>query len=289
MRAVQGKLVSLRGRAERNDNKSSKIPGGVCMKVIILSAGQGSRLLPLTENQPKCALAVAGTPVLEWQLHSIARCPEIDEVVVVTGYATDKVEAIIAGFSSERLRVRSLHNPFFAASDNLGTCWVARHEMHDPFILINGDTLFETAVLQTLLDAEATRPITLTVDRKGYYDDDDMKVILERGRLRQIGKKLDPESVNGESIGMTRFTAHGADIFRAELERSMRFGGGLNRWYLSAIDVIAQKHAVVACCIEGLSWCEIDTHEDIENAHGVVRGWSQPCRDTLGNGALRGA
>ena len=48
------------------------------MKAIILSAGQGRRLLPLTQSTPKAALAVAGRSVLEWQLHEIARCA-VDE------------------------------------------------------------------------------------------------------------------------------------------------------------------------------------------------------------------
>jgi len=243
------------------------------MKVIILSAGQGSRLLPLTEKKPKCALEVAGAPVLEWQLRTISRCKEVDEVVVVTGYATDQVEAIIADFSADNMIVRSLHNPFFGASDNLGTCWIARHEMDGPFILINGDTLFEAAILQRLLTEDVSGPITLTVDRKASYDDDDMKVILDGWRLLQVGKKLDLDRVNGESIGITRFTQQGADVFRSELERSMRFSSGLDRWYLSAIDVIAQKYVVGACSITGHSWCEIDTQEDVARADHVVRGW----------------
>lgn len=244
------------------------------MKVIILSAGQGRRLMPLTADCPKCALSVAGSPVLAWQLSAISQCPGITEVVVVTGFATDKAEAIIAEFNSDRLPVRALYNPFFANSDNLGTCWVARHEMREPFVLINGDTLFEAAVLQRLTRGGAKAPITLTVDRKAEYDDDDMKVILDQGRLCHVGKKLDRSRVNGESIGMTRFDQQGAKLFRAELERSMRFGEGLNRWYLSAIDAIAQKQSLGACLIEGLNWCEIDTREDINHADQTLPRWA---------------
>ena len=65
------------------------------MKAIILSAGQGKRLLPLTENSPKCALPVQARSILEWQLGQIAQC-DIDEVVVVTGFGARNVEAIIA-------------------------------------------------------------------------------------------------------------------------------------------------------------------------------------------------
>ena len=236
------------------------------MKIIILSAGQGRRLLPLTADVPKCALPVAGKSVLRWQLEDIGRCDQVEEVVVATGFAADKVEAIVGEFHAHRPRVRSLYNPFFASSDNLATCWVVRHEMQQPFVLINGDTLFDCRVLQRLLTAPEEAPITLTVDRKPAYDDDDMKVILENGRLRRVGKKLDRATVNGESIGMTRFSRRGADLFRAELERAMRFREGQGLWYLSAIDSIARKHPVGACLIDGLGWCEIDTADDLDNA-----------------------
>lgn len=243
------------------------------MKVIILSAGQGRRLLPHTADRPKCVVPVAGLPLLTWQLREIAKCGSVSRVTVVTGFATDRAEAVIAAFRNECLEVSSLYNPFFGSSDNLGTCWIARHEMHEPFVLINGDTLFEAAVLGRLLESQPQAPITLTVDRKAEYDADDMKVIHESGRLCHVGKKLSRRQVNGESIGVTRFDATGAEWFRDELDRSMRFSEGHNRWYLSAIDAIAQKNPVGVCPIEGLRWCEVDTPEDLELAESMLADW----------------
>ena len=115
------------------------------MKIIILSAGQGRRLLPLTAARPKCAVDIAGRSLLDWQLAEIARC-DVDEVVVVSGFHADAVDELVA--DNPAVPVRTVHNPFYDASDNLGTCWVARHEMQVPFIILNGDTFFEAAVLQ---------------------------------------------------------------------------------------------------------------------------------------------
>ena len=109
------------------------------MKAIILSAGQGRRLLPLTADKPKSALPVGDRSVLEWQLHEISQC-DVDEVVVVTGFAADVIDDIVARQTS--VPTRTLYNPFFAQCDNLGTCWVAKPEMQGEFIIINGDTLF---------------------------------------------------------------------------------------------------------------------------------------------------
>lgn len=249
------------------------------MRVIILSAGQGRRLLPLTENTPKCALTVAGRSVLQWQLHEIAQCNGIDEVVVITGFGADQVDEIAA--ATRTPKVRTLYNPFFALSDNLGTCWVARTEMDRPFVIINGDTLFEAAILQRLLDTGADAPVTLVTDRKEGYDADDMKVVVESGYLRRVGKAL-TEGVNGESIGMMAFRGEGPALFSDTVARLMRYGEGVSRWYLSAIDEIAHHHPVRVCDIHGLSWCEVDEAEDLAHAQQVVTAWPKSAADSAG-------
>jgi choline kinase len=237
------------------------------VKIIILSAGQGRRLLPLTAGRPKCGLNIAGRPLLHWQLGEIAKC-DIDEVVVVSGFHVDVVDELVAG-----LPVRIVHNPFFDASDNLGTCWVARHEMNEPFIILNGDTLFEAAILQKLLASPVEAPITLATNRAEKYDEDDMKVVVEGGRLRRVSKRLELETVTGESIGMMIFREAGPRLFVDKIEALMRTEKGLNLWYLSAIDDLAQAGHVNVCDIHPLSWCEVDNRADLDKAATVVTTW----------------
>ncbi len=239
------------------------------MKAIILSAGQGRRLLPLTESTPKCALQVAGRSILEAQIEEISGCA-VDEVVVVTGFGADRVDEIVSRI--KKPRVRTLFNPFYALSDNLGTCWVASREMLEPFVLINGDTLFEAEILRTLLNSSSDAPITLVTDAKGTYDADDMKVVVDGKHLRRVGKQLH-EGVNGESIGMMIFRDLGPELFRNTVERAMRYGEGVKRWYLSAIDELARQNLVEVCCIKGLSWCEVDDAADLAQAQSVVASW----------------
>jgi choline kinase len=241
------------------------------MKAIILSAGQGRRLLPLTAEQPKAALLAGYQSVIEWQLQVISQC-DIDDVVVVTGFGAEHIDRLIA--EQNHVSARTLYNPFYAHCDNLGTCWVARHEMHVPFVIINGDTLFEAAILRRLLAAENTAPITMVTDSKGDYDDDDMKVIVSGGLVRRVGKRLDSVVVTAESIGMIRFGPAGSQRFRTQIEHMMRYGTGLQQWYLSAVDALAAEDIVATCAIDGHSWCEIDTREDLENAGEIVAAWN---------------
>jgi choline kinase len=243
---------------------------GFFLKAIILSAGQGRRLMPLTSNMAKCCLPLHGTSILEWQLSQISQC-DIDEVVVVTGFASEMVDTIVDRI--EGIKVRTLHNPMYAHTDNLGTCWEARFEMDGPFVLMNGDTLFEAAVLQRLLNADKSYPITLAVDQKPHFDLDDMKIIVDGERLLKVSKQLDISIVSGESIGLMVFDQNGARAFTDKLEEMMDKTDALKLWYLSAIDQLASVGLAGVCSIAGLSWCEVDDAADFSAAAGVVESW----------------
>lgn len=247
--------------------------GSPTHRALILAAGQGSRLLPLTEDTPKCLLDLSGRSMLEWQLHGLAAAG-IQEVVVLTGFRSDLVEAALARITPAGVTVRTLFNPFYKVADNLASCWLARAQLCGPSLILNGDTLFEPAVAQRLLAAPESA-ITVTIDRKPDYDDDDMKVRVEDGRLRAIGKKLPATEVNGESIGFLRFSAAGAASFVAELERTMRTREGVGLWYLSAIHRLAGAGVDVRCAsIEGLQWAELDFPADLEQCRELAQSWS---------------
>jgi choline kinase len=240
------------------------------MKAIILSAGQGRRLMPMTESIPKCCLMLEGTTLLGHQVDALM-ANGIDDIVVVTGYAHQVVDEVIRSF--HKASIRTLYNPFYALSDNLGTSWIARNEMKEPFLLINGDTLFEASTLSQLLSGQQSYPITLAIDHKEDYDSDDMKVSTAGNRLKRVGKKLDMGIVNGESIGMMVFDQSGADAFVRKIESLMRGPNGLIRWYLSAIDELAMDGTVGTCSIHGLGWCEVDDLKDFAHAESAVRTW----------------
>jgi L-glutamine-phosphate cytidylyltransferase len=237
------------------------------MHAIILSAGQGRRLLPLTHDRPKCLLELAGRPLLAWQLDALLAAG-VGPVTVVTGYATDAVEKLLAQAYGD-VPVRPLYNPFYEVADNLASCWLARERFAADTLLLNGDTVFEPAVLTRLLAAPAA-PITLAVDRKDAYDEDDMKVILAGERLVRVGKALPVDRVNGESIGMLRMSAQGAHRFREAVDLALREPAGLRRWYLSVIDALAHADLVRACAITGLRWAEVDFPRDVAAAAAVV-------------------
>lgn len=238
-------------------------------RAVILAAGQGSRLLPMTADTPKCLLDLSGRSMLEWQLRGLFEAG-IREAVVVTGFRDEQVERAIALHAPSGMTVRTFYNPFYKLADNLASCWMVRHEMSGPFLILNGDTLFEPEIARRLLAAPSA-PITVTIDRKSSYDADDMKVHTDGERLTAIGKKLSAAETNGESIGFLRFDSAGAARFVSEIERTMRSSEGTGFFYLSAIHRIAQAGVDVrVASIEGLRWGELDFPADLVRARAIA-------------------
>ncbi len=138
--------------------------------------------------------------------------------------------------------------------------------MDSDFLLLNGDTVIEPALVSQVLNSQSA-PITLSVDFKKSYDADDMKVQLnEDGWVNQVSKIIPPDQINAESIGLTYFRGQGAEYFSHALEAALRHPAELKSWYLSIIDKLAEQHLVNSCSIEGYRWCEIDFIEDLARA-----------------------
>lgn len=248
------------------------------MKAVVLSAGQGKRLLPLTEETPKCLLPVASDrSMLGFQVEQLAEAG-FDDIVVVTGFRADLVDQAVARMQRPGAAVRSLYNPFYGVADNLSSVWLACEEMNSDFLLLNGDTLFHTAALERVLDSPPA-PVTVTISEKVHYDSDDMKVRLDDGRLAEIGKEIAPEATDAESIGMILFRGDGPQTFREAVERAMRDPAAVRRWYLSVIDELANDHEVATARVEDAEWCEVDYPVDLNDARKAVARWRDDSSD----------
>lgn len=237
------------------------------IKTIILSAGQGRRLLPLTENIPKCLLPIGGKPIIEWQIDALLAAG-IHNITVVTGFKSSLVEALLQNYAN-RARINTIFNPFFEVADNLASCWIARSAMDYDFLLLNGDTIFDEALLIQVLNS-APAPLTLSVSHKPIYDTDDMKVQLdENGWVKRVSKSLSADQVDCESIGLIFFRENGPQLFRNAVEDALRDQAKLKYWYLSIVDGLAAKQLVNTYSVPGHLWCEIDFIGDLAKAEAL--------------------
>ena len=245
------------------------------MKAIILSAGQGSRLGHLVDDRPKCLIDFNGRSLLDRQLDTL-EANGVHEAVVVTGFHDELVSQAIAKRSGGP-NVRTVFNPFYKVADNTGSLYMAREELADDCLVWNGDTLVSPALMAKVV-ANDRSGICVTIDRKQAYDEDDMKVVEEGGRLKAIGKRLDLARVNAESIGLLAFRAGGAEQFREAIEGAMRTPEGTTIWYLRVINHIAQSADVWTLDIDGEEWGEVDFPPDVDNARELTARWDKAAR-----------
>jgi L-glutamine-phosphate cytidylyltransferase len=240
------------------------------MKAIILSAGQGSRLGHMVDARPKCLIDFNGRTLLDRQLDTLEACG-VHDAVVVTGFHDELVEQAIAARSGGP-RVRTVFNPFYKVADNTGSLFMAREELTGDCLVWNGDTLVSRELMRRV-GANDRGGICVTIDRKDSYDDDDMKVVEEGGRLKAIGKRLPAGTVNAESIGLLAFRAGGAEQFREAIDRAIRTPEGTTIWYLRVIHHIAQQADVWTLDINGEEWGEVDFPADVEAARELTARW----------------
>ncbi len=243
------------------------------MKAIILSAGQGSRLGHLTDDRPKCLIDFSGRSLLDWQLDTLA-ANGVDEVVVVTGFHDDLVDASIAARSGGP-RVRTIYNPFYKVADNLGSLFIAKHELEGDCLVWNGDTLVSEQLMRRGPRQRPGRHMRHHRSQGFGYDADDMKVVVDAaGQLHAIGKRLDLADVNAESIGLLAFRKGGAELFREWIEKAIRTSEGTTIWYLRVIHQIAQAQPVWTFDINGEEWGEVDFPEDVGSARELTARWN---------------
>ena len=230
------------------------------MKVLILVAGTGSRLWPLTRNTPKSLLDLGrGLTLLETQL-DVIKPSGVTDIVLLTGYRSAQIEAKIQYYEDFNFQI--VYNPFFDVSNNLISAWMAIPHINDDFVLVNGDDIYRGEVFENLLAANGD--VVMVVSRKESYDEDDMKVHISGDRVYKVSKELMADEANGESIGMIKFLGQGRRWFADELNRMVRIKENLNVYYLNAIQAVMDAGLPVnyVTCAPS-DWAEIDFHPDL--------------------------
>ncbi len=116
---------------------------------LLLAAGTGSRLRPLTLDAPKCLTEVGGEPILGRLVDNL-RLQGIKRLVVVTGYLDDCIRDFL-DVNAPDLQVDYVFNPVYSTTNNIYSLWLAREVIDEPFVLIESDLVFEDSMLESML------------------------------------------------------------------------------------------------------------------------------------------
>jgi len=244
------------------------------MNMIILAAGKGSRLYPLTKNTPKSLLDLGdGVSLLEKQLEAAIASNSVEKVYIVTGYKAGQIEEKIKDYSKS-IPIETIFNPFYDMSNNIVSVWCALSVMQEKdFILTNGDNLYGKGVLSKI--ANGKEGIHLTISYKDEYDDDDMKVILDSSdNIVHVSKQVPLPDVMAESVGLVSFYGERyRTAFCRKVVQMLHEPEKLDIFWLRIFnELVADGLTVDTVEIKSEEWAEVDFHPDIMTIRNEVMG-----------------
>jgi len=239
------------------------------MKGLVLAAGPGRRLHPLTADLPKTLLPLNGErTILDLALANL-RAAGLEEVTVVTGFAAHQVESRAPELEERHgVRLELVFNERAQQWNNAYSLWLARDAFRNGALLVNGDTVHPGSVEETLLDARGGG-ILLAVDREKPLGEEEMKVLLSpEGAVRRINKAVDPSEAEGEYIGVTLIEADAADELADALETTWRRDPSL--YYEDGYqELVDRGFPVRVAPIGAVPWIEVDNHDDLARAREI--------------------
>jgi NDP-sugar pyrophosphorylase family protein len=119
---------------------------------LLLAAGVGSRLAPLTDALPKCLVSISGVPILKRLARSLDS-HGIERLVIVAGYKAETMRDYL-GESFGGIAIEYIVSPLFETTNNIYSLWLARHLIDEPFLLLESDLVFDEHLLAPLLQPE---------------------------------------------------------------------------------------------------------------------------------------
>jgi choline kinase len=230
------------------------------MRGIILAAGKGSRLNGTAGDSPKCLVRAGGMTLIERQIRAL-RGAGIDDIAVVVGCQAEQVRRACGQ------DVTYVENEKYAQTNSMYSLWMARPLLYEGFVVLNCDVLFHPVLLNDLLTSRHEDALLLSYREADQppFGDEEMKVRVQCGRVREMSKQMRPEEADGENLGIVKFGPQGARELVAIMDRLVA-AGGLRDWAPRAFDAFAQVRPLHAIGTRGFPWIEIDFPEDYHRA-----------------------
>lgn len=231
------------------------------MKAVILAAGIGSRLRPLTDSMPKCMVEVNGVKIIENQLKSLIE-NKIEDILVVTGYKSDILEEYI---STTFPNIKIMRNKDFLTTNNMYSLYLTKEFVKNKkFILMNADVFFDKIIIKKLLDD--TRENLIVCD-DNFYLEESMKIVKEGEEIKKISKQIDESDAYGTTIDVYKFSSDASNKLFEVVEEFIE-NKNLNSWTEVAIDKIFKNSKFQSLDIKN-KWVEIDNLEDLKLAESL--------------------
>ena len=229
---------------------------------LLLAAGTGSRLQPLTEDSPKCLTEVNETTILERLIRGL-RAWEFERLVVVVGHLDDCVRNYLDSLASG-LTIEYIHSVKYRTTNNIYSLWEARHAIQEPFLLLECDLVFDDVLLGKMLT-----PDRIAVSRiLPWMNGTTVSLDHSRRVIRfHMGRDQPRDELTHKTVNMYSFSRPSWQRVIRRLEQHVS-AGRVNGYYETVFaEMVADGDlSFEAVFFDNRHWYEIDTLEDLREA-----------------------
>lgn len=235
------------------------------MKALILAAGLGTRLAPITDNVPKSLVEVNGKPILFKQIDNLLE-NGVKDITIVSGYKADVLEQRVL---EKYPFVKIIESVDYAITNNMYSAYLGIQKVgtKEGFLMMNADVFFDASVIKALIACPYENAIVTDI---GNYLEESMKVIKKNDRLVAISKQISQEDAYGVSIDVYKFGSSGAIAFYNKCKEYIEEKKELKKWSEVALNDILLDVKFEPCPLDG-RWFEIDNHEDLAAAEKLFK------------------
>jgi len=239
---------------------------------ILLAAGRGSRLSPLTDDRPKGMVELNGKPLLHHQLE-VLHGAGVTDIAVVTGYRGDRI-------SHPTIPVRRIENPRWETTNMVASLYCAAAELSGAAIVAYTDIVYQPSVVEALLACQADICVVVDTGFLAYWSlrfDDPLADVESlqmdaHQRITKIGDKVtDIAEVQAQYIGLMKFSAAGAALLGGTLE-ALRGEPGFDKMFMTdLLRHLIHSGQPVQAVPHRHGWAEIDSASDLVLADRMLR------------------
>lgn len=235
------------------------------MKAIILAAGVGKRLWPVTQHRPKCLIEFGGRTLLARYFDALA-ATGFKLAVIVVGHKHEMIKDAV-GAGKQGIAVRYILSEQYQRG-SITSLWLARHELDDDVLIMDADVLFDRRILRRLIDSSS--PTALLLDETVKQQTEECMAIVRGGRVVALTKRMpDRYDLAGEGVGFLRVRRADCPMLISSM-KSYIDRGALDMEYEDALREFFESTRVGFETIGGLPWTEIDFPDDVARAEREI-------------------
>lgn len=246
------------------------------MRAIILAAGIGSRLRPMTDDKPKTLVEVNGKPMLKYIIDSLQE-NGINDIVVCTGF---KSKMIVNFCKSEypNIEFKFVNNKDYELTNNLYTLYLANEFLNEQCLIMNADIVFDSVIIEKLVSTPSSR---ICIDTEQYIEESMKVVVRQDGTIKNISKKILEKDSFGCSIDIYKFLLDDVVILREKLIEVIEIDNHINEWTESLLDLLMSEKKILVrpLNIRGAKWYEIDNYDDLFEAEKLFNPYLKQLSD----------